>query len=490
METDWKTRAQALADEVNAVTRRGRETEQVLRQAISRLCVAVTGLDPTLDSRLQQLREVTRKGGDLAAVETELSHLADAVLHGAEARPAELVHRLFGRLRLPAAQLRRARELWSDAASGRDPGAIDSLAQLLATPPGDDGAAHAAIDNANQRLREMLTHTRWPAVIADEIGVLSERLTAEAPADAWLGVVEELTALVARTVSESHEQIRAAEEFLGDLTERLRELDVHMQQGRALRDASLADGRALDRVVRGEVGEIRDSVGQATELEQLRSSVTRHLAVIEARMADHLATEEQRHRQASATEDALREQLGSLEQEAADLRREIALVQERAMVDAVTELPNRQAWDERLRQEHARWGRFGTPLTLAVFDVDDFKSINDRFGHAAGDKALRVIAQALKSRLRQTDFIARYGGEEFAVLLIGATRTGGVKVADEMRQAVARAGLHTRARPVQVTISCGIAEFQGDDTAETVFERADAALYEAKRSGKNCCVTK
>ncbi len=490
METDWKTRAQMLADEVNAVTRRGRETEQVLRQAISRLCVAVTGLDPALDPRLAQLRDVARRGGELAAVETELTRLADAVLHGAEARPAELAHRLLGRLRLPAAQLRRARELWNDAASGRSPEAIDTLAQLLITPPGAEDAAHTAIDSANQRLRDMLTHTRWPTVIADEIGVLSERLTAEAPADAWLGVVEELTSLVARTVSESHEQIRAAEEFLADLTERLRELDVHMQQGRALRDASLADGRELDRVVRSEVGEIRDSVGRATELEQLRSSVAQHLAVIESRMTDHLAAEEQRHRDATATELSLRERLGTLEQEASDLRREIALVQERAMVDAVTELPNRQAWDERLAQEHARWRRFGTPLTLAVFDVDDFKSINDRFGHAAGDKALRVIAQALKSRLRRTDFIARYGGEEFTVLLIGAALNGGLKVADEMRVAVARAGLHSRNRPIEITISCGLAEFRGDEVPETVFERADAALYEAKRSGKNCCVTR
>jgi len=207
-------------------------------------------------------------------------------------------------------------------------------------------------------------------------------------------------------------------------------------------------------------------------------------------MSEHLASEEQRHREASANEQALRERLGQVEQEAGKLRQEIALVQERALVDAVTDLPNRAAWDDRLRQEHARWQRFGAPLSLAVFDVDNFKSINDRFGHAAGDKALQVIATALRSRLRQTDFIARYGGEEFAVLLIGTTKAGGLKVAEEMRLAVAHAGLHTRTRPVEVTISCGISDFQGNDTAEAVFERADTALYEAKRSGKNCCLTR
>lgn len=490
MDTDWKARAQSLTDELNEAARRGRETEQTLRQAISRLCVAVTGLDPALDARLSQLRDAARKTGDLSAVETELTRLADAVLHGGEARPVELMHRLLGRLQLPAAQLRRARELWNEATAGKGATQIDELAELLISGGRPEAAAPTTAATANQRLRDMLSHTRWPDAIAGEIDALRGRLAEDAPADAWLGVVEELTALVAKTVSESHEQIRAAEEFLADLTDRLGELEAHMQRGSALRDESLADGRELDRVVRGQVRDIEVTVHEATELDQLRTDVSRHLAVIETRMAEHLAGEERRHREATATEQALRERLGQVEQEAAKLQQEIALVREHALVDPVTELPNRAAWDDRLRQEHARWRRFGAPLSLAVFDVDNFKSINDRFGHAAGDKALRIIAGALRSRLRQSDFIARYGGEEFAVLLIGATKAGALKVADEMRLAVSRAGLHTRTRPVEVTISGGVSEFAGEDTAETVFERADAALYEAKRSGKNCCVTK
>jgi diguanylate cyclase len=490
METDWKARAQSLTDELNELGRRARETEQVLRQAISRLCVAVTGLDPSLDNRLGQVRDAARRGGDLAALETELNRLADAVLHGGEARPVELMHRLLGRLQLPAAQLRRARELWNEATAGSGGAKIDALAELLISGRAADAATPAPAETANQRLLSMLSQTQWPDSIASEINELRERLGGDAPADAWLGVVEELTALVAKTVSESHEQIRAAEEFLGDLTDRLRELEAHMQRGSALRDESLEGGRELDRVVRGQVRDIEVTVQEATELDQLRLDIGRHLAVIETRMAEHLASEEQRHHEASATEEALRERLGQVEEEADKLRQEIALVREHALVDPVTDLPNRAAWDDRLRQEHARWRRFGAPLCLAVFDVDNFKSINDRFGHAAGDKALRIIAGALRSRLRQTDFVARYGGEEFAVLLIGATKAGALKVAEEMRLAVSRAGLHTRSRPVEVTISCGISEFQADDSAETVFERADGALYEAKRSGKNCCVTR
>jgi diguanylate cyclase len=159
-----------------------------------------------------------------------------------------------------------------------------------------------------------------------------------------------------------------------------------------------------------------------------------------------------------------------------------------ALLDAVTGLPNRLAYEERVEQEMARWKRFDDPLTLLIWDVDDFKSINDRFGHQAGDKALRVIAQSLKARLRETDFIARFGGEEFVCLLCGAQGKEALSVAEEMRRSVESNAFHSQGKPVPVTISCGVASFQTGETLDDVFSRADRALYQAKKSGKNRCV--
>jgi diguanylate cyclase len=430
---DWKAKAYGLADELKAEARRSAEASQALRSIIARLCAATTGLDPTLDPLLARLRDVARRTDDVAAIEVEVTRVADAVLRSSDAPRQE-------------------------------------------TP--------------NQRLRDLLVSTRWPESLATEIDTLKDRLADGAPANAWAEVMVRLTALIAETVRDSRDQVRAAEEFLSELTARLEELDAFMQKGSTLRDESLAGGRALDRVVREEVRGIHDTVRDATDLAELRQDVGRHLAVIEANLGSHLAAEEQRHQQARETEKALRARLDQLESEAKGLRQEVAVVQELAMVDQVTGLANRTAWDERLHQEYARWRRFKGQLSLAVFDVDNFKSINDRFGHASGDKALHVIASALRARLRQSDFIARYGGEEFAVLLIGASRVAALRVADEMRQSVSRAGLHTRNRPVELTISAGITEFAADDTPEKAFERADAALYEAKRAGKNRCVLK
>ena len=106
------------------------------------------------------------------------------------------------------------------------------------------------------------------------------------------------------------------------------------------------------------------------------------------------------------------------------------------MLDTVTGLPNRLAYEERVEQELARWKRFNSPLSMLVWDVDDFKLINDRYGHQAGDKALRIIAQSLQARLRETDFIARFGGEEFVCLLCGAEGEEAQSVAEEMRHSV------------------------------------------------------
>jgi diguanylate cyclase len=158
-----------------------------------------------------------------------------------------------------------------------------------------------------------------------------------------------------------------------------------------------------------------------------------------------------------------------------------------ALLDAVTGLPNRLAYEERMELELARWKRFDSPLTMLVWDVDDFKKINDRYGHQAGDKALRVIAQSLKARLRETDFIARFGGEEFVCLLCGAEGEEALSVAEEMRQSVESNGFHSQGKPVVVTISCGLTSFRKGDGVEQVFSRADKALYQAKRSGKNRC---
>ncbi|MDZ7621024.1 MAG: diguanylate cyclase [Candidatus Competibacteraceae bacterium] len=184
----------------------------------------------------------------------------------------------------------------------------------------------------------------------------------------------------------------------------------------------------------------------------------------------------------------LQRQVLELNEEKERLRRILQEKNATLLRDPLTGVGNRLAYQERLQQEFQRWRRFGAPLSFLVWDIDHFKRINDEHGHAVGDAVLRCIAQQLASRLRSTDFVARYGGEEFVTLLPGADLQAAWQVADEIRSRIAQAGFEHAGVRLPITISCGVAGFAPGDSPQTVFQRADQALYRAKQVGRNQCV--
>lgn len=154
--------------------------------------------------------------------------------------------------------------------------------------------------------------------------------------------------------------------------------------------------------------------------------------------------------------------------------------------DALTGLLNRRAMDEALATEWQRRMRYGSEFTLLMLDLDHFKVVNDRHGHVRGDEALVAVARVLEQTLRPTDVAARIGGEEFLVMLPGIGAETGRLVAERLRGRVSRLVLGPRDQAFQVTLSIGVSGPQvGDESANAVLDRADHALYEAKRLGRN-----
>jgi len=157
-----------------------------------------------------------------------------------------------------------------------------------------------------------------------------------------------------------------------------------------------------------------------------------------------------------------------------------------AVTDGLTELPNRRQFEERLSEELARVGRFGGTLALVLADLDDFKGVNDRHGHLAGDDVLRAFADVLRDTVRDIDTAARYGGEEFALLLPGTDEEGAARLAERIRATMADRPIETfPGALVTVTASFGVAAFPAAPTEGELFSAADGALYRAKRAGKN-----
>lgn len=169
------------------------------------------------------------------------------------------------------------------------------------------------------------------------------------------------------------------------------------------------------------------------------------------------------------------------------LTREREHFSQKSLTDDLTGLVNRRAFDARLVEEVERGKRYQTPLSIVMVDLDGFKEINDRFGHATGDSLLRAVGALLQAELRTTDVAARYGGDEFALVLPGVHKTGAWAVAEKIRAGVRLLGASAAEGPtVGTTVSMGVASL-GEQSieADALLELADAALYRAKRAGRD-----
>jgi diguanylate cyclase (GGDEF)-like protein len=172
----------------------------------------------------------------------------------------------------------------------------------------------------------------------------------------------------------------------------------------------------------------------------------------------------------------------------ARLRRAFVEIEELARRDALTNLPNRRAFDERLASEAARSRRYGHPFGLIILDLDHFKDVNDRYGHPTGDEVLKLVGHTIMANIRETDMAARIGGEEFGVLLPESGSMDVMNVAEKLRESILECEVFHResTTPLKVTVSAGGACSGGHlVTQESIMTAADAALYRSKNEGRN-----
>jgi diguanylate cyclase len=181
----------------------------------------------------------------------------------------------------------------------------------------------------------------------------------------------------------------------------------------------------------------------------------------------------------------LEEQLQNAESKLHEQAETIRIHAAQAMTDSLTGLGNRRAFDSELSRRIAEFERRGTALCLAILDVDHFKKFNDAHGHLAGDEVLRLVGETLKQAARSTDFVARYGGEEFAIVMPQANVVEALNGAERIRTAIQHAYCQFEGKELRVTASFGIAPMLIGESAATLVQSADEALYDAKQGGRN-----
>jgi diguanylate cyclase len=185
---------------------------------------------------------------------------------------------------------------------------------------------------------------------------------------------------------------------------------------------------------------------------------------------------------------SLESQLAETNDELGRLKEHLELVRREAMTDALTNLANRKAFDETLSAAVAHAAKAGEPLSLAMVDIDHFKQFNDTWGHQTGDQVIRFVTSVLGRMSTHPRFAARYGGEEFAVIFPGETPEAAAQVVETAREEIASRILKRRSTNEDlgaITISTGVALLAAGDTPAALIERADGALYAAKRAGRN-----
>lgn len=241
---------------------------------------------------------------------------------------------------------------------------------------------------------------------------------------------------------------------------------------------------ALGKAVTEQMQQMQSMVASSTDLEGLKLDISQHITVI----GDALSEFRDKSEAARPISEELEElitKVKTIEAESARTQQLLTQEQHKANHDALTELPNRNAYNNRVLQEWHRFKRYGRPLSIAVCDIDRFKGFNDKYGHQIGDRVLRLIAKSLYKRLRSVDFVARYGGEEFVVLLPETSLDDAFKVLDSARAAIGGAAFRFKDEPVTITFSCGVTSFFESDSIASAFARADEALYKAKEAGRN-----
>jgi len=175
-----------------------------------------------------------------------------------------------------------------------------------------------------------------------------------------------------------------------------------------------------------------------------------------------------------------------VESDSRQMSDELSRVRMLSLTDELTSLPNRRAFMRRLEDEVARVQRYGFPLSFALIDLDHFKSINDEYGHAAGDEVLRVYSKSVLSIFRHHDMVSRYGGEEFAVILPNTESDGAIRALNKVKRRASETRWQSNGSMSNVPMfSAGVSLFKPGETVDAFIERADKALYRAKHLGRN-----
>lgn len=266
----------------------------------------------------------------------------------------------------------------------------------------------------------------------------------------------------------------------------LLEMETGLMSSFSCTRESFENNKAFHNTLADNLADTTETIHISTNLIELKGFVASKLSTIKEVLEKKRKYDDLQLKKATGEVKKLRQSITGMKQEVVKVQKKAKVLEEETLLDPLTGVHNRRAYEKRIQEELARFERHEEIFSILMIDIDNFKSVNDRYGHWAGDRCLEELTKLINRILRGTDFLARYGGEEFITILPGTDQQGICIVAERLRELVERARFLYQDEEIPLTVSIGGTTVKpSDKNTETIFKRVDKAMYEAKRTGRN-----
>ncbi|MFD1383319.1 diguanylate cyclase [Rhodanobacter aciditrophus] len=491
---------------------------EALRKAISRTSILAEGNDPELDIALQSVRTDIAKTNDPKVVQKTLQSLDPFVLKFDEDRLAraqafrgallDLIDTLdeypdrqvplFDKKELESA----IRSHWQSITKWPEllTKTISLVQKTLATPreerkqslikrlfsqrkaPNPNTTGTEIMAHVSHTLAGLLTNIALPENYEEQILDLKQALTGNNDLNQLPGLLDEVINLIMVAVGKTQEDLTS---YLSQLNKQLASINASIVSNYKVQRNISNNRKSFNDELQQHVEDTHIDVRNATNLESLKSLINSRMSTISQTMERYQAQMAEQEKSAAQSISMLKSKVNRMEKDASNLRNDMQQKIAQAMSDALTGLPNRSAYQEAIFPLLTSSVKNQQPLCMAICDIDHFKSINDTWGHLAGDRVLKLVPRQMQNALGKEHLLFRYGGEEFVILFPATHLEYAQDVCEKIRTAIEATPFNMSGDPVSITMSIGLSLFNGKESHEELFSRADKNLYQAKGNGRN-----
>lgn len=281
-----------------------------------------------------------------------------------------------------------------------------------------------------------------------------------------------------------HER-NTAKVFLSTLSETLSTIQSAVKSTISTQSKCNKKHEKLNTQLQSQITDMAKDLDQANSLVDIKVDISGKLKEIASTLDEKTVLENTLQVELERKLVDMQDKIEKLEEQSITFEKRIQEQQAKSLQDALTKLNNRAAFDEYFAKEIVRYQHNGGSLSIAIADLDNFKRINDTYGHTAGDKTLQVLASTFKKHLENDAFLARYGGEEFIFIFKEKNKDEVTQKLNSLKTNIAKLPFKFKNNKVSMTLSIGVTHIKPEDNVHIAFERADTALYKAKKEGKN-----